>query len=74
MTVPIAGPAFAAPGTLSKWKFDETTQGATAADEAGRNDGTPGPDTGSAAPSPSADLAPVSYTNIRSLAFDGHNY
>jgi len=62
--------AFAATATdslVGYWKFDETSVGSTVADSSGdSNNGTPTGD-----PSPTTEVPTTSFSNTRSLSFDG---
>lgn len=64
---------YAASHLVAQWKFDETTAGTNAKDYVGSNDGIPGTQT-MTYPTPSTDVAPVTFDNPRSAEFNGQNY
>lgn len=71
-------PVVAAGDLITHWQFDETTAGATVADTSGSGfDGTPhgvhnGSNNPSYLPQPSTDVPTVSYSDPRSLFFQGN--
>lgn len=67
--------SLAAGSLFAYWKFDETVAGSTVVDSSGNGyNGTPeGPGGTQNLPQPSTDIAPVEFTDLRSLQFDGND-